>query len=79
MGDFTYLSSVEGSQYGVEDGDVVKATMIGNVITAYINGVQVLQATDKTFKSGNPGIGFFLDSATGLNGDYGFTNFTASD
>jgi hypothetical protein len=31
------------------------------------------------FSSGNPGIGAFLQNATGVNGDYGFTSFTASD
>ena len=76
---FTYLITGRGSRYGVRDGDVVKATIIGNVITAYINGVQILQATDNTYTSGNPGMGFFLQGATGVNRDYGFTRFSASD
>jgi hypothetical protein len=79
LGDFTYLIQARGMQYGVADGDVVKATIIGNVITAYINGVQVLQATDDTYASGSPGIGFFLEGASGMNADYGFTEFMASD
>lgn len=78
LGDFTYLSRARGPQCGVATGDVVKATIRGNVITAYINGAQVVQATDNTFMSGNPGIGFYLERATGVNGDYGFTNFTAT-
>jgi hypothetical protein len=49
------------------------------VITAHINGVQVLQVPDNTFSSGSPGMGFYLQNATGKNGDYGFTNFTATD
>lgn len=77
--DFTYLGSSSGAQSGVADGDVVKATIIGNVITAYINGVQVLQATDVTYGGGSPGMGFYLEGARGLNGDYGFTSFSASD
>jgi hypothetical protein len=49
------------------------------VITAYINGVQVLQTTDNTFMSGNPGIGFYVERATGVNDDFGFSSFTATD
>ena len=53
--------------------------MIGNVITVYINGTQVAQVTDSTFGSGNPGFGFFLSGGSGVNADYGFTDFTAAD
>jgi hypothetical protein len=58
---------------------VVKATIVGNVITAYINGVQVLQATDNTYKGGSPGMGFYIEGTTGVNSDYGFTSFKATD
>jgi hypothetical protein len=53
--------------------------MIGNVITAYINGVQVLKAIDNTYTAGSLGIGFYIEGATGVNGDFGFTSFTATD
>jgi hypothetical protein len=79
LGSFTYLDRHKGAQYGVATGDVVKATIVGNVITAYINGVQVAQATDSTYPTGHPGMGFFLQGTTGVNRDYGFTSFTASD
>ena len=39
LGDFSYLVNTSGAQYGVTEGDVVKATIVGNVITAYLNGV----------------------------------------
>ncbi len=78
LGKFTLLKQADGSKYGVADGDVVKATMIGNVITAYINGVPMLQTTDNTFTTGNPGMGFYLEGATGVNRDYGFVNFMAA-
>jgi hypothetical protein len=47
------------------------------VITAYKNGVQMGQARDATFRTGQPGFGF----NEGKNGDYGFTRVmvTASD
>jgi hypothetical protein len=76
---FTYLSHKEGAKYGVKEGDVVKATMIGNKITVYLNGVVIAEAWDRTFTSGSPGIGFFLQADTGLNKDYGFTSFSATD
>jgi hypothetical protein len=79
LGSFTYLQRLKGAQYGVANGDVVKATIAGNVITTYINGVQVGRATDSTYATGQPGIGFFLSGTPGVNRDYGFTRFTASD
>jgi len=82
LGDFTYLKRSDGAQYGVADGDTVKATIVGNVITAYLNGVPVGTATDSTYATGNPGMGFNLETAAasclGTNGDYGFTSFSAT-
>jgi hypothetical protein len=78
LGDFTYLADKSGAQYGVADGDVVKATIVGQVITAYINGIEVARVTDSTFATGNPGVGFFLSRPAGTNADYGFTNFAAT-
>jgi len=79
LGDFTYVGRAKGTRCALRDGSVVKATAVGNVITAYIDGVQVVQARDDTYTSGNPGMGFFLYKATGVNADYGFTSFTAWD
>lgn len=79
LGKFTYLKQTGGSKYGVQTGDVVKASMIGNVLTVYINGVQMVQVTDDKFKTGNPGMGFYLEGATGVNADYGFSSFMATD
>jgi len=60
-------------------GNVLKATINGSTITAYLNGVEVVQATDSTYTNGSPGIGFYLRGATGLNANYGFSYFTATD
>ncbi|MEO8765466.1 MAG: hypothetical protein ABI416_14305 [Ginsengibacter sp.] len=83
LGDFTYLKTARGPQYGVKAGDSVMASITGSVITVFINGVQMLEATDTTFKNGNPGIGFNLENApagcSGTNGNYGFTYFRAAD
>lgn len=75
LGNYTILNNPTGEQYRVKNGDVVKATMVGNVITAYKNGVQMAQATDSTYTSGKPGMGFNEQ----VNGDYGYTAFSATD
>jgi len=77
LGNFTYLSRAGGP--GIRNGDTVKATMIGNVITAFINGTQVNQATDNTFTDGSPGIGFYLHNAANVNNTFGFSRFSATD
>ncbi len=83
VGDFTVLQSLNGEQFGVTNGDTVMATMVGNVITAYKNGVQQGQVADSTYSSGSPGMGFNLENdvsgCPGTNADYGFSSFTASD
>jgi hypothetical protein len=75
LADFTYLAQVGGAKYGVTTGDVVRATIASNVITAYKNGVELARVTDKTYSSGNPGMGF----NKGINGEYRISRFTATD
>ena len=83
LGDFTDLFRGTGKQFGIATGDIMGASIVGDVITAYKNGAAMAKVTDKTFTSGNPGMGFNLVSAptgcAGTNGDYGFTSFTATD
>ncbi len=77
LGSFTQLN---GGSTGCADGDVLEATIVGNTITSYKNGVQLLQWTDSTFSSGSPGMGFYIQGgSTSQESDYGFSNFTASD
>jgi hypothetical protein len=74
VGDFTSLAKLIGPQYGVKDGDVIEAMIRGNVLKGFINGVEVISATDDAFESGSPGIGFnFFVGNT--NVDHGFTYF----
>ncbi|HZT62499.1 MAG TPA: hypothetical protein VFA36_05150, partial [Burkholderiales bacterium] len=60
-------------------GDVIKATIVGNVIRAFVNGVLIFQASDSAITSGQPGIAFFTrpdgvaDSAL-----FGMTSYTAT-
>jgi hypothetical protein len=85
LGSFTYLNQQpNGNYHGIQTGDVVKATIDENgVIIGYVNGVEVIRATDKTYPSGNPGIGFWLlaerREGRRSNADYGFSSFTATD
>jgi hypothetical protein len=82
LGKFTYLAEQKkGADSGLKNGDILKASAVGNVITLYVNGVEKLRAVDDTFKTGNPGIGAYLHcgSSKGIksNADFGFKNFTA--
>ncbi len=84
LNNFTYLvncgsgSGCNGP--GLHNGDVVMATAIGNTLTGYINGVQVMQATDGTYTSGSPGMGFWNHGGTMAdNSNYGFSSFAASN
>jgi hypothetical protein len=82
LGNFTTLLSLSGATYGVKTGDIWKATIVGNTITAYINGVQKGQVTDSAYASGNPGMGMYLQSpSTCGSGDsnFGFSSYTATD
>jgi hypothetical protein len=78
LGAWMMLKESHGSQYGVANGDVVKASISGDAITVYINGVQVVQTRDYLFTSGSPGIGFYLEKATGVNDQCGFSSFMAT-
>jgi hypothetical protein len=74
VGDFTSLQKLIGPQYGVKHGDLVEATISGNVLKGFINGLEVISAIDDVFDSGSPGIGFnFFVGNT--NVDHGFTEF----
>jgi hypothetical protein len=74
IGDWTSLKKLIGPQYGVQDGDLVEATIVGNLIRGFVNGVEVISTTDDAFTEGSPGIGFnFFVGDT--NVDHGFTSF----
>ena len=62
FGSFTPLASTGTESLGrpLVTGDVIKASIVGNVISTYINGTLMARATDSTFSSGRPGISFFV-------------------
>jgi len=73
LADFTYLLQADGKQYAVKTGDRIKATIVGNEISAYKNGVLMGTVKDSMCTRGNPGFGF----NEGWNGDYGISEFSA--
>jgi hypothetical protein len=74
IGDFTSLKKLVGKDYGVEDGDLIEASIAGNVIKGYVNGKEMISAVDDKIQSGNPGVGFnFFVGNT--NVDHGLTFF----
>lgn len=90
-GSYCNLGGTNPSVY-VRNGDVMKATITGTsttVITLYINGSQIAQATDTgqncspggsagPFTTGNPGIGFY-DNGDNNFSQLGFSTFSATD
>jgi hypothetical protein len=77
LGDFTYITRLNGATAGIKDGDTLKASITGDKITMYVNNKRIIQGIDTAWKSGNPGIGFFLWNCTGTNTSFGFRSFTA--
>jgi len=72
--DWTSLQRHVGPEYGIKDGDVIEATIVGNVLKGFVNGVEMITATDDAFADGAPGIGFnFGVGDTGP--DHGLTHF----
>jgi hypothetical protein len=76
-GDFTSIAHVD-EVTAPQDGDILKATAIGDVITLYLNDEILAQATDSTYPTGNPGIGFYKDEHGGAPTEYGFKSYSAT-
>lgn len=70
---------LHGPSAACQNRDVITGTVVGDVITAYINGRKVLQARDSVISSGAPGFGFFHQGMLTRNTDFGVSSFTASD
>ena len=86
LGNFTYLGSScrypavcgQVSGFTIRDGDVAKATIIGDKILVYVNEKLIASATDSTFSTGNPGIGFNY-GCDSTYGTHGWSSFSATD
>jgi hypothetical protein len=82
LGDFTPLNVSGGAGNLGRDlvsGDVIKCAIAGSTISFYINGVLRGQATDSTFASGQPGIGFFTRPlGVNDNPNFGLSSYTVT-
>jgi hypothetical protein len=86
LADFTYLGSscnypsICGRVTGfrIHNGDVAKATISGSTINVYVNGMLRATATDATYATGNPGIGYNF-GCEGTYANFAWQNFSATD
>jgi hypothetical protein len=74
IGRWKSLTRKTGPEFGVKHGDIVEASIVGNEIRGYVNGVQVTSAVDETYAAGGPGIGFNFGVGT-TNVDHGFSSW----
>ena len=74
IGGWMSLARLTGLQYGVQDGDLIEASIVGDVITGYLNGVKMISVVDDKIKSGAPGIGFNFGVGN-TNVDHGLRSF----
>ena len=80
LSSFTMLNTTGPGTTNVTEGDVIRATIIGNVIYVYQNGALVASASDSTWADGNPGIGFFVRPGTGaVPQNYCWSSFSATN
>jgi hypothetical protein len=87
IGPLDNFSYIGRAKVGCADGDVLKAVVVGDTISVYLNSAKVLEAKDRQFLSGgSPGIGFWDTSndiwrQLGLRkwGAFGFSFFSATD
>jgi len=74
LNDFTPIGK---AKIGCADGDVLKATVLGDTITVYRNSFKVLETKDSQFPSGgSPGIGFW-DTTNNIWRKMGFLSWQA--
>jgi hypothetical protein len=74
IGKWASLARQVGIDYGVADGDVIEATIEGDVLKGFINGKEMITATDGVYANGCPGVGFnFGCGDTGP--EHGFSSF----
>jgi hypothetical protein len=79
VNDFTYLTVTGPGINGAVDGDVILAKIVGGHISVYYNGALVGEADDSTYTTGNPGMGFFFQGASGSPTNYGWKDLVATD
>lgn len=85
IGHFDYIFNDSGLGWGTVDGDVLSASIVGNIIIAKKNGitiktVDVSSIGGTVWSSGNPGLGHNAEETGGAhNSQYGFSAFSATE
>jgi hypothetical protein len=77
LGSFTNLAQITSGVPTPHTGDIFSAVIIGNKISSYLNGVLLATATDSTYATGNPGMGFFRSAVSGPANDVAFSAYGA--
>jgi hypothetical protein len=81
LGDFTEITSMNNLPPSCNDGDKLRATIVGNTINFYLlpggsNPVLIASATDSTFPTGQPGMALFVRTANGNPSSFGLKDLT---
>ncbi len=83
LGKFTFLATKRGIEYGLKSGDTLKASIVGNMITVYVNGVEKARINDEVVtRRGIQALACFCNAmavTVGSNKDFGFTSFSAQE
>jgi hypothetical protein len=80
MGDFTVLKIARGPERidrELQSGDRIKASIVGDQISLYINDVLMAQTRDDAYTGGQPGISFFTRPG-GNSADFALTEYSVS-
>ena len=78
FGDVTNMSlSYTGQGSPLVTGDVLKAMIVGNVITIYKNGTLLARASDSAIATGSPGMATYTKAGTNP-ALLGFTSYSAT-
>jgi|WetSurMetagenome_2_1015567.scaffolds.fasta_scaffold00822_11 hypothetical protein len=75
LADFTYIGWAAHPPVP-KTGDTLKAQIAGSLITVFYNGAELMRATDSTWKTGDPGMGFYRESSP-ADSDMAFSSYTA--
>ena len=74
-----FVTKTTASPGLANDGDIVRAEIVGSNITVKINGSVVLTDTDTTWTTGQPGVGNNPFGVGFTFFDYGWSSFTAGN
>lgn len=78
FGSFTEIGNLVNYVPTVKEGDKFVMEVVGSSIKTYLNGLLLQQATDTSYATGKPGIGFFW-RGTERADDFGISDLTVEE